>query len=92
MGWSSAQSVVSQYLNARMSLGVVATLKFAKFLGCKPTDIRPDLANLGLEPGDLSIDAIQLAIHWQGLPYDSRRAVANFVYSFQVPKDRKAAV
>lgn len=89
MGWG--QSAVSQYLQCHISLGVVATLKFARYLGCKPTDIRSDLAELGIEPGQLSIEAIQLAIHWQeNLPPDARQVASNFIFSFP-DKERKSA-
>jgi len=41
-----SQGAFSHYLNCLTPLGVQATLKFAKFFGVAPSDIRPDVAYL----------------------------------------------
>lgn len=85
------QGAVSQYLTGRIALGPVATLKFAKYLGCNPLEIRPDLTKIGIEPGALTIDAIRLAFHWQeNLDPDVQEAVAKFIFSIP-PKGKKIA-
>lgn len=43
------QSAVSQYLNAKIPLGVTITIRWAKILHCEVTDIRPEYADL-IEP------------------------------------------
>jgi len=43
-GWSSPQSTVSQYLNAKVALNLDALVKLAGVLGVKPWDISPTLA------------------------------------------------
>jgi transcriptional regulator with XRE-family HTH domain len=81
LGWT--QGAISQYINGDLALGIKATLKFAQFLGCHPTDIRDDLEELGLDPGDLSPDAIALALHWQErLPPDAKEAVRRMIFSY----------
>lgn len=69
-GWT--QGMISQYLNAHAALGVAATLKFARYLGCRPTDIRPDYESL--LASDLTQEAIELAVAWQEIPDASYRA------------------
>lgn len=81
------QGAVNQYLHGKIALGVVATLRFARFLECNPRDIRPDLGDLGIEPSDLSIEAIDLALHWQEITQpEVREAAAAFIYSFSKQK------
>src|SRR5687768_9541821 len=46
------QGAVSQYLGAKIPLGYGATLKFAKFLGVPPSDIRSDLDALPRESAE----------------------------------------
>jgi transcriptional regulator with XRE-family HTH domain len=58
------QSAVSQYLNGAVPLRIAAALKFAKILKVKPTDIRPDLAELTSE---LSMDALDWAQRYDKL-------------------------
>ncbi len=48
------QGAVSQYLGAKIPLGYGATLKFAKFLGVPPTEIRADLDALPRESAEES--------------------------------------
>lgn len=69
-GWSS-QGSVSQYLTGKMALGVAATLKFARYLGCRPTDIRPDYESQ-LASG-LTQEAVELAFMWQEIPDENFR-------------------
>lgn len=40
------QSAVSQYLNAKIPLGLEATIKWAALLGCAASDLRPEFAHL----------------------------------------------
>lgn len=85
------QGAVSQYLNGKIALGPVATLRFAKLLECNPLDIRPDLMDIGVEPGALSAEAIQLAFHWQEyLTPDVQEAVSKFIFSFPEKKKKIA--
>lgn len=60
------QGAVSQYLNGHTPLGVVATLRFAKFLHCHPTDIRPDYEHLLAT--ELTSDAFEIAAAWESIP------------------------
>lgn len=62
------QGMVSQYLTAHTPLGVVAVLRFAKFLHCRPVDIRPDYEHLLAT--EISSEAFELASIWQTLPAD----------------------
>ena len=64
------QGLVSQYLNEHTPLGVVATIRFAKFLRCRPSDIRPDYEHLLAM--ELSPDAFELASTWQDIPDDDQ--------------------
>jgi transcriptional regulator with XRE-family HTH domain len=57
------QGAVSQYINGGIALGIAATIKFARFLGCEPSEIRPDYEHL-LVVG-LSREAIELAEAWE---------------------------
>lgn len=43
-GWSSAQSVVNQYMSGKIPLNIDALLKFAKVLDFAPADVSPRLA------------------------------------------------
>lgn len=58
------QSAVSQYLKGKVPLRLAAALKFAKLLKVKPTDIRPDLAELTLE---VSPEALEWAARFDRL-------------------------
>lgn len=70
LGWT--QGMISSYLNGHAALGVAATLKFSRYLGCRPTDIRPDYESL-LTTG-LTREAIELAFLWQEIPDPNYRA------------------
>jgi transcriptional regulator with XRE-family HTH domain len=59
------QGAISQYLNGDIRLGYGAVLKFAKFLGVAPTEIRDDLDSLPKEADEE--DFIPLRASTQGL-------------------------
>lgn len=81
-----SQGMVSQYLNQHTPLGVVATLRFAKFLGCRPIDIRPDFEHLFAV--ELDSESFELAWIWQGLPSDD--PLKQYVRNVLVNYPRKA--
>ncbi|KAF1692682.1 helix-turn-helix domain-containing protein [Pseudoxanthomonas koreensis] len=66
------QSAISQYLNGYLKFGYGAVLKFARFFGVSPSEIRPDLDALPDAPGqdtglliarlENDIDALQFAL------------------------------
>lgn len=66
--WGIGQAMVSHYLNGHTKLGVVATLRFSRLLGVRPQDIRPDFEYSDLVPGELTPEAIDLAVMWMSLP------------------------
>jgi transcriptional regulator with XRE-family HTH domain len=53
------QSAVSQYLNGKVPLRLAAALKFSRLLKVKPTEIRPDLAELTSEVSTEALDWAQ---------------------------------
>lgn len=67
------QGAVSQYLNGRLALGVAATIRFARFLNCQPTDIRPDYEHMLATR--LSLEAYELATQWDAIPPDDQMKV-----------------
>lgn len=81
-----SQGMVSQYLNEHTPLGVVATLRFAKFLGCRPIDIRPDFEHLFAV--ELDSESFELAWIWQNLPAED--PLKQYVRNVLVNYPRKA--
>jgi transcriptional regulator with XRE-family HTH domain len=72
------QGAISHYMTGRTPLGPVATLKFAKILNCKPTDIREDF-EFSIIPGDLPQDVIEAAIKLATLPAAVRHDFAQLI-------------
>lgn len=68
------QGLISQYINGRIALGPVATLRFAHILKCSPQEIRPDM-KFSVVSDDLTPDAIRFAYKWLSLPPRFRRDV-----------------
>lgn len=73
LGWSA--SMVSHYLQCLTPLGPVAVLKWAAYLNCKTTDIRPDFKFAGIAPGELSQEGTEIAVRWEALPPRLRESV-----------------
>ena len=71
--YGANQSAMSQYLNGKVKLGHVATLRFAKVLGVQPTDIREDFDLLPINDDELSADAKRIAAKWMSLNAHTRR-------------------
>lgn len=63
------QSAVSQYLNGKIPLRLAAALKFARVLKVKPTEIRPDLAEITSE---VSPEALEWAARFDKLDAKGR--------------------
>ena len=69
LGWS--QGMISQYLRGHTALGLEATLKFAKFLGVSPSEIRADydhLVAINKVAEALSEDEYGVAALWSKIP------------------------
>jgi transcriptional regulator with XRE-family HTH domain len=77
MGWT--QGMVSQYIQGITPLGAVAVLKWAQYLGCKPTDIRRDFQFSDLTPGELSPEAAEVGVRWEALPAPIRSAIRDLI-------------
>lgn len=77
------QGAISQWLTAKIPISLKSTFKLARFLKCQPTDIRNDIGEIGFDLGELSEEAIALAIYWQdNLPPDAKDAVSRTVFSY----------
>lgn len=74
----ASQGLISQYMNGRIALGAVATLKFAGILRVTPTDIRPDF-QWTILPGELPQDVVEMAIKIAALPSDVREDIAKTI-------------
>lgn len=74
------QASVSHYLNCRIALGPVATLKFARLLDVSPQDIRPDFEFV-LLPGEIPQEVAQLAIELASLDDFTRQDAVRFLRS-----------
>lgn len=72
------QAAVSHYLNCRIALGPVATLKFARLLDVSPQDIRPDFEFV-LLPGEIPQDVAELAIELASLDDFTRQDAVRFL-------------
>lgn len=80
------QGMISSWLAGRYAISLKATFKLARFLKCQPHDIRPDLDQIVFGSGELSHEAVALAIHWQDcLPKAAQKAIADIVYSYPPP-------
>jgi len=77
LGWSP--SMVSHYLQGFSALGPVAVLKWAAYLGCKPTDIRPDFKFASIVASELSPEATELAARWEALPDRIRDSISDLI-------------
>lgn len=72
------QSAVSQYLRGYIPLRLSAALRFAKLLKVKPTEIRPDLADLTSE---VSPEALDWAQRYDRLSEAGRRRLLDALSS-----------
>jgi transcriptional regulator with XRE-family HTH domain len=83
--WDVTQGLVGQYLNGHLPLGVVATLRFAEALNCRPDEIRRDFVFNKLLPGELSPDAVEIALLWTAMPADLRDDLRKTIDRYSVP-------
>lgn len=75
------QTMVSQYLTGRKPVGVLALLRFCKFLRVSPLRIRPDFEFAELCPGTLDPEAVDDALAIARLPPALRTPVRNLIHS-----------
>jgi hypothetical protein len=87
--WPGTQGLIGQYLNGQTALGPVAILKWCRVLNIHPTDIRPDFQYTDLVIGDLSPEAIEVAVKWQSLP---SHVAADFKRSLDQMEEQAAKV
>lgn len=78
------QGSLSSWFHGYAAIGTNALLKFSRFLGVAPTEIRPDFAYTD-SVADLSPDVIRMANKLQGLPegvrLDIERTIDNIINS-----------
>ena len=75
------QSMISHYLNGVTALGTVATMKFSSFLRIRPTEIDPDFEFTSLVPGDLPVEAIEVAVRWMAISPPMKDTIRELILS-----------
>lgn len=69
-----SHSSLSQYITGKMPIGIGFLLKISDLLGVEPRQIRPDFPyRLYPSSDNFSLEAIDLARFYEGLPKDAQR-------------------
>jgi hypothetical protein len=79
--WKVHPSLVSQYVNGHIPLNIEAQLWFADYLGISPARIWPDFLFKKLCPGNLSPDAIEVALTYASLSETVKDSAKNLLAS-----------
>ena len=75
------QAMISHYLNGVTPLGIVAIMEFSLFLDVLPTDIDPQFKYASLVPGNLSPEAVEVAVGWTVLPAAMKNSFRELILS-----------
>lgn len=95
---SITQGAISQYLNGKLRIDASTAIRWAKVLGCKPAEIRPDLPELrhGSDPPDELIGddrfAQKLRTMWPDLTDETKGQMVAFglIHATTKPAAKKA--
>ena len=79
--WGVNPSNITQYLNGHIKLNTEAKMRFAAYLRKPVLEIWPDFEFASMAPGDLSPEAVTMALLWTALPEASRRIVVDLIRS-----------